>query len=155
MGTHRNRSDKTALAPVVGILLLLSLTVLLGATIGVFVMELDSPDTNLVTAVDLTVSLESDGVVIEHEGGSAVPVDNTVVEIAGSSSGAVDGEHPLETISSLTAAESLTASSSITINASDFTGVSTVDFDAATIRFVRTGQQGRTVTIVEWTGPDA
>ncbi|WP_136687617.1 type IV pilin [Halorhabdus amylolytica] len=147
--------DGSAIAPVVGVILMIAITVLLAATIGAFVLEMDMPDHDPITAVDFQITLEGpDELRLRHEGGTAVPVENTFVVIDGASPSSVDGEYPLATVDpSLSPEDKMTAATTVRINDSDF-GTSP-DFTAASITIVRESSQGQTVTIHEWDGPDA
>ncbi|WP_181684855.1 type IV pilin [Halorhabdus salina] len=148
------RKQTAAIAPVVGILLLLSITVLLAATVGVFVMEMDAADRDLVQAVDLEISLgdSNDTVLIDHDGGTDLPVENTVVVIENATPAAANGEYELASLDgSLSADENLTAASTVRIDGSDVSG--TPDFSGATVKVIQQGNHGRTVVVSTWTGP--
>lgn len=85
--TDTFRSDETALTPVVGILLLLSLTVLLAATAATFAMGLseephDSPTASFAFEADRQPT-GSDTVSIEHQSGETIDADNLYVVVDG------------------------------------------------------------------------
>ncbi len=80
-------TDETALSPVVGILLLLSLTVLLGATAATFAVGLsDEPTESPSAAFSFDAdraSGSSDTVSIKHRAGETIEADNLYVVVEG------------------------------------------------------------------------
>ncbi|WP_135663358.1 type IV pilin [Halorhabdus rudnickae] len=156
MDREQFQRNNSAVAPLIGVILMIAITVLLAATVGAFVMEMEMPDRDLVTAVDLQITLEDGGneTQLRHNGGNAVPVEKTLVVIEGASPSSVDGEYQLAALDpSLSPDDTMTAATTIRINNSDF-GTS-VDFTGASITIVTENSQGRTVTLYEWDGPDA
>lgn len=82
--THSRNTDKRGMAPVVGILLLLSLTVLLGATAATFALGLTDEPTETPTAAFVFDADRSEQTVsIKHLSGDTIEADNLYVVVEG------------------------------------------------------------------------
>lgn len=71
--------DERAVAPVVGIALLIAITVILAGVIGsiIFGLSVDPGDSPQVT---VSFAVESDEVILNHEGGDTLDTDEVVVK---------------------------------------------------------------------------
>jgi flagellin-like protein len=98
-------------SPVIGVVLMVALTVLLAATVGAFVMNMDPPEDQMPTAT-WQLSNESSYILIDHRGGGAaraemltavVTYQNGVTETVPFT----EGSHAFADDDELTAADSL------------------------------------------------
>lgn len=81
--------ETSGVSPVIGVVLLVSITVVLASAVGVFVLEFernpDSTEPNFVPETSFNKSLEGDGqtLTIEHESGKRLEPDELTVRITG------------------------------------------------------------------------
>lgn len=166
-----------AIAPVVGIALLLGITVLLVVTVGAFVTgtlsgasPADAPDAdfsfryfNQSAADPSTTSTEGDRITIRHAGGTAVEASNLGVATTGAKLG--DGTTPSGTPSSPFTG-TVEPGTEVTLNDSawsaSFTGsgnrgpAGDLNYASATVRVVWSSPDGdNSAVLASWTGPKA
>lgn len=79
MGLYRTENDR-GVSPVIGVILMVAVTVLLGAVVGTFVMNMDMPE-NQPPSASWDISNESSHVLIEHDGGEAATAEEIVAVV--------------------------------------------------------------------------
>lgn len=78
-----------ALAPVIGVVLMVALVVILSGVLAVFVLGIEHEDAPPQASLSATIDAEHDRFVFVHEGGDTIQVDRVEIEIT------IDGE-PLD-----------------------------------------------------------
>lgn len=78
--------DKSGVAPVIGVILMVAITVLLGAVIGMFIFNMDTPEDSA-PGVKWLFEEKDDKVILRHDGGDRVPAKelSLIVEYDGAS----------------------------------------------------------------------
>lgn len=113
----RNKmEDNRAVSPVIGVILMVAITVILAAVIGVFVLDIGNSVADAPPSAQFSVDYADDGssVNITHEGGDTVDTDDIYVT--------VDGDTEDDTSSTITVdygGDSLSSGNSVDITDSD------------------------------------
>lgn len=160
------QSDDRALTPVIGIILLVSITVLLAATTAAFVLGLE--DDNLqgsapTVAVDFDydASGASDTLRVMHQTGGTLDPDQTIVVVDEAT--CTGGDNPngrYEARADFGMSQGMAAGMGLTVEKSLAGGPSLcsgdLDLSGATVRLVWQSPDGRSSTTIKtWTGPGA
>ncbi len=163
--THRHLGDDTAgVTPVIGIILMISITVLLAATVGAFVMGLDDEaeqNSAPTVAIEFDYSAgTSDELQVMHNTGHGLDPDQTYVVLSDAkcSSGA-DPNGRYEARTDFGETQEIAAGMSLTVSTSDLSNIcsgSDLDLSQATVRVVWTAAEGtNSHTLSTWHGPAA
>jgi len=84
MRANREGVDR-GVSPVIGVILMVAITVLLAAVVGVFAMNMDMPE-NQPPSTSWDISEQSNTVIIEHDGGEAANAEELVAVVSYTSS---------------------------------------------------------------------
>lgn len=154
-------TDGRALTPVVGILLLLSLTVLLGATAATFAMGLaDEPTESPNAAFKFEVDRGGQTVSIKHLSGDPINADNLYVVVEGvtcSSSDNPDGRYNVDDDFNMGPEKMLSGMSvrygqDIDIDGdNEICSSGNLSFEGATFTIVWQPPSGNSVQLQQWT----
>lgn len=159
--------DGRGIAPVIGVVLLVAITVLLAATAAVFVTgfgesaeERQVPSAGFGFEYETQVSASgSTAVTITHESGDTLDARKLAVVVEGATStgpGNPNGRYAFTGFGSYGASSEVTAGDSVTLGPSTIPAVSgTVDFSTATVRVVWVSESGTSNELQTWTGPSA
>lgn len=170
MGTSRQRGDGRAVAPVVGIVLVVGLTILLAGTVLAFTLaiEQDPPTRDAPTAAfgfDFdSPAGGSDALAILHRRGDAVDPAKLAVDVDGArcAGGADDPNQRLNVATDWSFAGDFTAGQTVRLEDPLPPGGTTtlcssgdLDLSGATVRLVWSSGVGTTRQLQVWQGPGA
>lgn len=160
-------ADKRAVSPVIGTILLIAITVLLGATAAAYVFgfgdiasEKETPQVTFDFEYNRVVS-GVDTMKIVLEGGETVTAGNlylTISDASSTSPGDPNGEYDFHSLSgSFGASSEVAAGMSVTADGNLVGGSpSSLDLSAATVSVNWNNHEtGNTALLASWTGPDA
>lgn len=151
MSTRTNDADQRGVAPVIGIVLLIGITVMLAATVATFAFGLEDETTQgeiPTMAVNFDYSSgSSDELDIEHKSGEVIDRSNLHVSIQGAScSSDPNGQHDAEEFSG---PAEFASGKPIQIDESEFS-CSGLDLGSATVSLSWRGTAGSSTVIQTW-----
>ena len=128
--------DERAVSPVIGVILMVAITVILAAVIGTFVLGLgENVESAPQASLDFQYNSTADGnITMEHRGGDTLDPGNVEVRL--------NGDSPSDGSEIIT--DNFQAGESVTINASSYSGISSVS-SGDTISVVTTGSDRQNV----------
>ena len=136
--------DSRAVSPVIGVILMVSITVILAAVIGTFVLGLGDQvqETSPNAQWDWDYSSSEANLTVSHQSGDSIDSDRLEITVSGGfeEDNAGDGLRHSDTV--LLFDGDLSAGSSGTINHTDGNGGSATDIEGQTVRVIWTSEDG-------------
>lgn len=87
LSNSENRSNIRAVTPVVSVILVVAITVILAASVSVFVLSFNIQERSPATALELSVEEGPDNIIIQHRGGESLQAEDIYIELEAKNGG--------------------------------------------------------------------
>ncbi|QSG14156.1 type IV pilin [Halapricum desulfuricans] len=158
---HASDADGRGVAPVIGVVLMVAITVLLASTAAVFFFEFGNDSgSNMTPTASFNTDYEndtSDTVTLSHHSGDALDTSRltlVVSEAKATNGSSLPGVNKRYSVDSLVAQSELSAGSSITVSNSTLSAGTDLNLGTATVKLVWESSGSTSTTLVEWSGSD-